>query len=829
MKYLKIALSVVIILVFGYIIIGQLVFPYNVPRSGGISTELDTDFYAIDSNGNRTPVELPVKIEEKTTIETVLPPVIDKEYSAICVRGMDMNIYIDGELRRQYVVEQYPLLGNRSTYCYVFVSLYPEDAGKTLRIECLYDEGIVDTVYIGNRLGILEDLINTYGAELIVGFAVLLLSVLCYLASITFELIHKKYLELRHLSLGVLFGAVWIMTNSTFRQYYTTNVSVMSDIPFLMVMIIPIPFIVFFNSLQKGRYNKIMISVGIIELLTFTVCTTLWVAGIKSLQKTFIVVAISSFITIIAIVYSMIRDAITHQIRSYRYIAIGFIIFGAVSVLQILMYIFMRGSVFSGIYMAWGLLAVIIFAIVHTIKYIIRIYIETNEAKNANKIKDEFLANMSHEIRTPLNGIIGMDEMILRDTKEESTKKYATGIKGAGETLLALINDILDLSKIEAGSFEIIEKSYDISSVLNDVINMTRKKAYDKGLEYQFIVDENMPSKLLGDEIRIRQIIINIVNNAVKYTEKGFVNINVSFNSLEDNKIMLCVKVEDSGIGIKSEDKDKLFESFERLDTKKNYNVEGTGLGLHITGRLVDMMNGLIDVESEYGKGSIFTVALPQTVVNDAPIGDFAKAIDKYIDNVDVAQATIYIPSVRILAVDDNEMNLDVIDGLLRDTKAKLDMVLSGEMCLQKLKENYYDIVFLDQMMPGLSGVETLKVIKNEALAVDTPIIALTADAITGAKENYINMGFDDYLSKPIQYIDLEKMLKCYIPKEKQLDKKIPSDDLPLMLIWGADSDKLREERDKLNGIYKCVVVVGEQARNKYLSKHTPDYVMHVN
>ncbi len=435
---------------------------------------------------------------------------------------------------------------------------------------------------------------------------------------------------------------------------------------------------------------------------------------------------------------------------------------------------------------------------------------------------------MSHEIRTPLNGILGMNDMIIRDTKEERTKKYAFNIKGAGNTLLSLINDILDLSKIEAGRLELVPREYDVSSVINDVINMTRPKALEKDLEYKVEVSDKLPARLYGDEIRVRQVMLNIINNAVKYTKAGYVHIRFTAkDERASGKVTLYLKVSDSGIGIKEEDKEKLFESFRRLDEKKNLHIEGTGLGLHITKRLIDMMGGRIDVKSEYGKGSIFRVYMPQGVVGEETIGDFSEAVKRFTKTMEIAGASLCAPDAGLLVVDDNEMNLDVMEGYLRDTKIKADYVLSGQECIEKVKNTEYDLILLDQMMPDMNGEETLRVLKDE-LDINIPVIALTADAVVGAKENYLNMGFDDYVSKPVHYEELEDKLREYIPKEKQLERSDDSNELPVVLLWGNDSKKLREEREKLESFYKCVCVVGEKAKDKYIDKHQPERVMHV-
>ena len=385
---------------------------------------------------------------------------------------------------------------------------------------------------------------------------------------------------------------------------------------------------------------------------------------------------------------------------------------------------------------------------------------EARIAEQANKAKSNFLANMSHEIRTPMNAIIGLDEMILRDSKDETARRYATDIKSAGNTLLSIINDILDLSKIETGKLELVPVDYEVATVINDIINMTEKKAKDKKLDFSFYADENIPSMLNGDEIRIRQILLNIINNAIKYTEKGSVDVKISFDR---DKSVLNAVVKDTGIGIKAEDKERLFDSFQRLDETRNRNIEGTGLGLNISRQLAQMMDGTIEVESEYGKGSVFTVKLVQEVADGTPMGDYTKRLAQTRKEEKGYSPDLVAPDARILVVDDNEMNLKVFKFLLKNTKINITTALSGAECLEQMRENRYDIVFLDQMMPGMSGTETLKIIKEQNIAEGTPIIALTADAISGAKEMYIKQGFTDYLSKPIIFEKLEKLLREYL------------------------------------------------------------------
>ncbi len=392
-----------------------------------------------------------------------------------------------------------------------------------------------------------------------------------------------------------------------------------------------------------------------------------------------------------------------------------------------------------------------------------------DEALRANQAKSEFLANMSHEIRTPLNAILGMNEMIMREAGG-SIKKYAFNIKSAGDTLLSIINDILDFSKIESGKMEIVPVSYSLSSVLNDVYNMVSYKAGQKGLTFHMEVDPHIPDALHGDEVRLRQVVVNILNNAVKYTPKGSVTFKVqAVGAPQDDKLELEFITQDTGIGIREEDKAKLFSKFQRLDLEKNRNIEGTGLGLAITVRLTEMMQGNITVDSVYGQGSTFTIRLPQTVEQDEPIGDFNARIEAALREEKHYKESFTAPAAKILVVDDNDMNLTVVQSLLEKTQLQIHTASSGKECLEKIAKEHYDIVFLDHMMPEMDGIETLSRAKamTGIPCRNTPFIALTANAVAGVKEMFLEKGFDDYLSKPVDGKTLERMVQKYLPAEK--------------------------------------------------------------
>lgn len=389
---------------------------------------------------------------------------------------------------------------------------------------------------------------------------------------------------------------------------------------------------------------------------------------------------------------------------------------------------------------------------------------EKEAADSANRAKSDFLAQMSHEIRTPINAVIGMDEMILRETNDPDIKEYALDIKSASKTLLSLVNGVLDFSKIESGKMEITPANYNTEELIDDLVNMIADRAEKKYLEFDLDIDGNIPKTLYGDDVRLEQVIINLLTNAVKYSDKGTVSLKMACEGIEGDECTLYVEVKDTGIGIKEEDMEKLFESFQRLDERKNRNIEGTGLGMAIVQGILTMMDSTVVVKSDYGKGSVFSFKVKQGVVDPTPIGEYRRhrgELAKADDNRELV-----VLKADILVVDDNDMNLKVAKGLMKKLNVVPDTVNSGKKAIEMIKNKHYDIILMDHMMPVMDGIETLKLIrKNWLIDSSTTVIALTANAIAGAREMYLNEGFSDYMSKPIVPEQLEKMLETYLPE----------------------------------------------------------------
>jgi signal transduction histidine kinase/ActR/RegA family two-component response regulator len=385
------------------------------------------------------------------------------------------------------------------------------------------------------------------------------------------------------------------------------------------------------------------------------------------------------------------------------------------------------------------------------------------EANIANKAKSDFLASMSHEIRTPINGILGMNTMILKDSDDPRIVEYAENIRFAGNGLLSIINDILDLNKIESGRMEIIPVDYELFSLMNDCYQISRMRASEKNLDLIFRNDPEMPSGYHGDEVRIRQIINNLISNGIKYTKEGSVSLRIGYIEDQDNEKgsdkygSLVIYVTDTGIGIKEEDMGNLFMKFTRLEESRNRNIEGTGLGLHITQQLVHMMKGTIEVESEYGVGSTFIVRIPQKVTNSGKMGDFASRLKERVNDFGVGSDTFKAPGKRILVVDDVKTNIQVFKGILRDTEMTIDSALSGPESIEMTKNTKYDIIFMDHLMPEMDGIEAFHRIRDDKdnINCNTPVVVLTANAIVGMRSSYLEEGFAEYISKPIEQNEL--------------------------------------------------------------------------
>lgn len=390
-------------------------------------------------------------------------------------------------------------------------------------------------------------------------------------------------------------------------------------------------------------------------------------------------------------------------------------------------------------------------------KMIEQLNIAKDEAVKANMAKSDFLSNMSHEIRTPLNAIVGFSQALETENLPDSAKEEVGDIISASESLLEIVNGILDISKIEANKLDIINNEYSFKKIFNDLVSLTKARMGDSKLEFRYSMDETIPPVLYGDHSRVKQVILNLLTNAVKYTKEGYLDFKVS-SIVKDNICRLIISVEDSGIGIKKESLNKLFSKFERLGVEREITIEGTGLGLAITKKLVDLMKGEIVVQSVYGKGSRFTIALDQRII----IGK-----DELFEEVEKELTLIDCTGKKILVVDDNMINLKVASRLLVDYKATIETVSSGFECINKIElGDKYDLILMDDMMPKMSGTETLHKLQNIS-GFNIPVVSLTANAISGMREKYLSEGFNEYLAKPIQKNELNIIINKFLGQKQ--------------------------------------------------------------
>lgn len=770
---LRFLIKVCFLFVFLFVIIGNIVSP-KIKLLDDVADVYENEWVRENADGSKETFTMPTNLElskdEYVTIRTTLPNHIsDKTYLAIST-GKSYRAYVNNAVIYSFDNEISVLPGMITKPIVVPIPLMSEYAGKELSLvvnDGKYHRGMVHTAYIGTMMGIVMRLIKDSSIQFAMAVLLIIASTITIFIFMYIEKRDKRKAPLIYLAEGILSISLWIIFNShlfqlVFNGYFFDGVA-----GFMLVITMGIPFLLYFDEIFEGRYHVIFATCETISVLNFIVLTFLHMTNILSYHTVLVYIDGILFVYILAMMVCTIREMIKGS-KEHKNVFLGLIGLSLSGFLEIIITISNANTPFkidiSGLSVIIGMIILLFFAILDQVKVFARIKQETQNAIAATKAKSDFLANMSHEIRTPINAIMGMNEMVFQESNQESVKEYARDINSASENLLRIVNDILDFSKIESGKLEIINDNYNLGEIIYDVTSLVNIKAEDKGLKLNVMIDENLPSKFYGDDKRVREIITNILNNAVKYTQEGFVNLIIN-GVTEDKTCILNISVEDSGQGIKEEDIDKIFSGFSQVNTKENKNIEGTGLGLSITKRLVELMNGQIKVESVYGKGSTFTVTLPQQIVSDEKMGNYLKHRHASTDKAKEESKDIDIPNARILVVDDTPLNLKVISKFLARTKANVTCAENGEEMLSLIQENEYDIILLDHMMPVMDGIETLKeskkLVNNKCL--NTPVIALTANAIMGAREMYLEAGFDDYLSKPIKMDVLCEMLLKYL------------------------------------------------------------------
>lgn len=737
------------------------------------------EWWLENKDGSITPIETPttlnIPIGETVKFSTTLPEDIKDDRYLSMRTGRSFTAYVDGEEIYRFDTSD-SHIGPIVKGVYVNIPLKKEYAGKKLtiyRYEREADNAFISNFYIGDLLG---NNIQIYAKQIMPFFLALMLAFISLITIIVFFIISKvmgNKVPLIYLASGILCAALWVICDSYLFQFLFKSFFIDGPIAYMLTILMACPFICYMDQIHERKYSVVFNVLNIINAINFVVLVVLHFTNIIVLGDVLYYIDGVLLIDIIVIFGLIIWDNSKNHAKgklNTKYLSMGMgglLVFAVAEIVEIIIE-YDKNQSAAGVFLLTGLFVLLAFAIADQIHRLRAFQQRTDEAIAATKAKSEFLANMSHEIRTPINAIMGMNEMILRESKEDEIQEYAKDVYQASNRLLEIVNDILDFSRIEAGKIEIIDSEYKLGEIISSAASMIDIKAKKKGLDFRVNVPETLPTSLYGDEKRISEVMINILNNAVKYTQRGVIIFDINGEYDTHGHFKLIFSVKDTGIGIKPEDQKKLFEDFERFDYEKNRNIEGTGLGLAITARLVDMMGGSIEVESLYGSGSKFTISLPQKVIDASPIGNYLDYRHITVQENKTLAKSFIAPKAKILVVDDLDMNRIVISRLLSRTKIQVVGVESGAAMLDIIKDNYFDLILLDHMMPGMDGVETLKESKKRAnnMCINTPVIALTANAIVGAKEEYLSAGFSDYLSKPVKPEDLEAMILSYIPEE---------------------------------------------------------------
>ncbi len=746
--------------------------------------EYNPEWFQVLDDGTKISVTAPTIIDaeygEVITLTTTLPDNL-QDGECICFRPVwqDVTIYVDGEVRVSYNTTDSRPFGKNSPMRYIFTELSSSDSGKALTYRfSSYSKyaGDIREGYIGDRLSIWLHLLEANGTHMFITIFLLLMSIFCIIVCQVLKYVYKMSLPLNYLACTLFLCAFWMMSEFSFRQIMFKNISILSYFTYWCLMIIPIPLISFVNEIQNFRYRKIFMFPLTYSVILTIVGTILQVFNIVEFVSQLKLIHGGLLVSIIIVMGTITLDTFKGHLKEYLFVGIG--VYGMILTAVAEMALYYIGTSLSlGTVLSIGLVFLLLMAIFKTAQDLLTSEKKKQQAIVAREEQAKFLANMSHEIRTPINAIVGMNEMILRENKDEQITEYATNIKSASNMLVGLVSDILDFSKIESGQLDLVEENYNLARLINDEMLLLQVRSAEKPITTKLDMDPGLPMKLFGDELRVKQILTNLISNAAKYTNEGNITLKVSKKEIDEDNIELSFSVTDTGIGIKEDELTQVFDSFKRLELNKNRGIQGSGLGLNIARDLAMLMGGNITVVSEYGKGSTFTVTIPQRIIDKTPIISLDNALkkDKYEQKSSSTNAYT-APDASILIVDDNSMNLTLMGALLKRTNIKLDLVESGRDALTACQSKKYDIIFMDHMMPEMDGIETLQQLRKEpGPNQDSVVIALTANAVAGCREMYLEHGFNDYFAKPVVAAKLDELILNYLPKELVIMNNIES------------------------------------------------------
>ncbi len=740
-------------------------------------TEINEWTYVDQITGPRT-VTTPTRVDKKDRdvfiFRATLPESIpDGAVIAFLLRS-DFMLEIGDRIAKEWNKNEAPIVGGPAKNSYFVIPLLEEDSGQTISLT-IRDSGYGGSMYspvLGNKYDVIRYLEVDNGIVLfVIALSLLISSFVIVLIGLIFRFLYKFEIKLTKMAIGVFIASLWMVTDSFVFQFILRTQFIDGFMSYMCTLCMTLPFIGYLDAVQDYRYEKIYIAVSSFETFNLILFATLHLSGALNFSGGLKYLDTNIGVGIIICLGVTIYDVVKGNAGKYKLVAYGFLIFMVLSVADIL-FINLALVRVEGVAILFGLFILFAFAIGQQLTEIRQMQVDRDRANEEGAMKTRFLTSMSHEIRTPINSILGMNEMIIKESHDPAIIEYAGIINDSGNLLLSLINDILDVSRIDNEMEEIVCSNYDPEKLFESATEMLVTLARKKGLEVKTGKPQNLPEMLYGDEKRILQIVVNLITNAVKYTDNGTVTFTGDCFDTQDG-YELCFYVSDTGIGIRREDIDNIFDPFHRLELNKNQSIQGTGLGLSIVKNLTEMMGGSVNVESTYGKGSTFSVRIPQRPQVKKGSTKYNPGIFSEEDKLDDIDPNYIAPEARILEVDDNISNQVVVRQFLKETGAILDMASDGNEALRLCGINKYDVILMDHMMPDPDGIETMHMIRTMegSLNASTPEIILTANAIMGSRARYEAEGFDNYLSKPVESQRLLKMVRKYLPEDKVMYK----------------------------------------------------------
>lgn len=706
-------------------------------------------------------------------IKTVLPHnLASDDYLFVWVNNQEITVTVNGSRIYSYT-PQYEKYINTDLAAeqYLIIPVSSSYLGKDIEISYIngkFSKGRAGNIYLGDKASVISHLLRQNLLTLLAGFIVFIFGLLAMVRYFGNRQVPSNQVKSSfYKGIAMIFLSLWFFLQIASRQFIISNLFLARDMDYLVQLLIPIPFVMAVAYLEEKKYYKeamIFAWADIIDILLYFI---LLFSGAVNQNQIGFMIDFSMYVSVIYCAITLI-DIIFRDKVLFEKIKVTVIAAAVLAISGILNSIFYYITGYTGTFLPPGIVFFTIVTEIQNSADVMKTVKKEIEFDSYKKSQKSLLASVSHEIRTPINAVLGLDKMIIKETGDDKVRDYALDIKTSGELLLSLVNDILEFSKMESGILRLVPKEYSLRELLLEVCTVIRTKAEAKDLKFIVTVNPKTPNSLCGDSQRIKQVLLNLLNNAVKYTRTGSVELTVDFDSEEETSLRLLFHVKDTGIGIREQDISKIFQPFVRVDEEKNKAVEGTGLGMNITENLLELMGSRVSVESKYGKGSDFSCRIVQEVKDKKPIGEFdAKAVIAFVPETDIA---FRCPDAKILVVDDTPLNIKVFRGLMKEALAEIDSAGDGPEAIENAKNNRYDIIFMDQKMPGMGGFETMKEIKADPECGknhETPIILLTANATPGMYEEAIRDGFNDYLSKPIAIPELIRILRKYLPKDK--------------------------------------------------------------